>query len=374
MRGMARVARWACAAVALTSACSSSKDDNGNKVIPGGGPFGNIAQGGKATSGSGGKGSSSSGSSGKGGASMPDGQCASGLAHTTRLTPRVMMVLDGSCSMTTDYPANGARSETQCRENPNGRWAALRNALIDPQRGVVTRLASAVEFGVGVFGNAPRCPFPTDPIAPTIDNLQAIQGALPMVQPGMYTPAGLALDMIYDMINPDPLDSEAGPNIVIFATDGEPNSCDNADPNYQPSIDAVTKGHNKGILTYVISLADATGMFHDHLQQLADIGAGVTGAQLYEPNNPDELEANLQVLVGGAVGCDIALNGNVSMERACEGRVTLNGDNLKCNGDDGWILTDSRHIRLQGKACDSLKASSSAMLDASFPCGVFMVD
>jgi hypothetical protein len=374
MRGMARMARWACAASLLTAACSSSNDKDGNGgVLPGGGPFGNAAQGGKTgTGGKGGKGDT--GSSGSGAGSLHDGQCANGLAHTTRVTPRVMMVLDGSCSMTTDYPANGRQSETQCRDNPNGRWAAMRNALIDPQRGVVTRLASVVEFGVAVFGNAPRCPFPTDPIAPALDNLQAIQGSLPQVQPGMFTPAGIALDMIYDMINPDTLDSDAGPNIVIFATDGEPNSCDNADPNYQPSIDAVTKGHDKGIQTYVISLADATGMFHDHLQQLADIGAGTKGAQLYEPTNPDELEANLQLLVGGAVGCDVALNGVVSMDHACDGRVTLNGTDLKCNSDDGWVLTDPRHIRLQGDACDTLKSSDSAMLDASFPCGVFTVD
>jgi hypothetical protein len=359
----------------LTAACSSSNDKDGNGgVIPGGGPFGNVTQGGKPGSGTGGKGDKGDNGTSGSGAGLQDGQCANGLAHTTRVTPRVMMVLDGSCSMTTDYPANGRQSETQCRENRNGRWAALRNALIDPQNGVVTRLAGVVEFGVGVFGNTPRCPFPTDPIAPALNNLQAIQNALPNVQPGMYTPAGLALDMIYDMINPDTLDSDAGPDIVIFATDGEPNSCDNADPNYQPSIDAVTKGHNKGIQTYVISLADATGMFHDHLQQLADIGAGTQGAQLYEPTNPDELEANLQLLVGGAVGCDVALNGVVSMDHACDGRVTLNGTDLECNSDDGWVLTDPRHIRLQGDACDTLKSSDSAMLDASFPCGVFTVD
>src|SRR5436190_22570311 len=89
MRGMARVGRWACAVALLTAACSSSNDKNGGGVVPGGGPFGNVTQGGKG-SGSGGKGGKdTSGSSGKGG-SLPDGQCANGLAHTTRVTPRVM--------------------------------------------------------------------------------------------------------------------------------------------------------------------------------------------------------------------------------------------------------------------------------------------
>jgi hypothetical protein len=354
-------------------------------VTPGGGPFGNVAQGGKASGGSGGKNGSKTGNAGSGsgingssgsgsGNGMPDGQCASGLARTTRVTPNVMMVLDGSCSMTTTYPANGMQSETQCFPNPNGRWAALRNALIDPQRGVVTRLAGVVKFGVAVFGTEPSCPFPSPPVLPALNNLQVVQNALPNVQPGRYTPAGIALDMIYDMLNPATLDSDAGPTIVILATDGEPNSCGDAQPNYQPSIDAVTKGRNKMITTYVISLADMSGMFHDHLQQLANIGANSMNATLYAPTNPDELEANLQALVGGAVGCDVALNGTVAMDKACDGMVTLNGSPLKCNDSNGWILTDPRHIRLQGKACDSLKSSGSALLDAHFPCGVFMVD
>jgi len=370
MRGMAR---WACAAVLITAACSSSKNNSSTGISSGGGPFGNApmgsTSGGKAGSGS------SSGASGKNANSnLPPGECANGLAQTSRLTPRVMMVLDGSCSMSTTYPANGAPSETRCRENPNGRWAALRNALIDPQRGIVTRLAGAVEFGVAVFGTQPSCPFPSPPIPPAKNNLQAVQNALPAVQPGMYTPTGAALDMIYDMINPDQLDSNAGPDIVILATDGEPNSCGDANPNYQPSIDAVTNGKNKGILTYIISLADMSGTFHDNLQNLADIGAGKMGSTLYAPTNPDELEANLQTLVGGAVGCDVALNGVVAMDKACDGHVTLNGVALKCNDSNGWVLTDSRHIRLQGKACDQLKASGSAELEAQFPCGVFMVD
>ena len=274
--------------------------------------------------------------------------------------------------------SNGARSATGCFANPKGRWAAVRNALIDPQKGVVTKLAGLVEFGVVVFGTQPKCPIPATPVQPVINNLQAISNSLPMVQPGMFTPTGPALDWVYDnMIAAPGLDTKGGPQIVILATDGEPNSCNDSRTNYQPSIDAITKGVSKGVKTYIISLADASGQFHDHLQQLANLGVSATAgmdAPLYEPGTPEELEANLQLITGGAVGCDVALNGVIQSAKLCDGSVTLNGEALACNGKDGFILADPRHIRLQGAACKKLMATKDALVDAKFPCGVFTVD
>src|SRR5262245_5908529 len=74
-------------------------------------------------------------SNGKGGAGAtrmrsPD-RCVEGSANASRVTPRVILVLDGSCSMSTDYPANGEESSSECTSNPGGRWTALRNALVD---------------------------------------------------------------------------------------------------------------------------------------------------------------------------------------------------------------------------------------------------
>ena len=144
--------------------------------------------------------------------------------------------------------------------------------------------------------------------------------------------------------------------------------------DYQPSIDAAMKGQSRGVTMYVVSLADATGPFHDHLQQMADIGARRQGATLYQPGTPEELAADLELLIGGSIGCDVALNGWVMAGQECNNsRVTLNGDEIRCNDDDGWILLDPRHIRLQGNACDRLNASNG-VLEVKFPCGTFMVD
>jgi hypothetical protein len=317
---------------------------------------------------------------GAGGGGLPPGQCANGIAGTSRVKPRVVLVLDGSCSMSTDYPANGKASATTCKANPNGRWAALRRALVDPMNGVVTKLQSQVEFGVAVFGTQPTCPLPADPVKPALNNLTAITSKLPDVQPGMYTPTGPALDWVYDnLITPNQPDAYNSPQLVILATDGEPNSCGGrgqaTTTNYQPSIDAVTKGTAKGVTTYVFSLADSSGAFHDHLQVLANLGnpAANGDATLYEPTSPEQLEAALQKLVGAAIGCDLALNGEVTPGSECSGTVTVNGAVAGCNQPDGWTLIDPHHIRLQGKACDALKANT-AMVDARFPCEVFSPD
>jgi hypothetical protein len=356
--------------------CSGHGTDTSSKPVPG------LIVAGTGSS------SSARGSSGSGAATTvgkDPSRCVEGHANASRVTPRVILVLDGSCSMSTDYPANGAMSASDCKDNPNGRWAALRRSLVDPQSGVVPKLQSAVQFGVVVFGTQPMCPIPSEPVSPALNNLAMIEAKMPMVQPGMYTPTGPALDWVFDnLITAGNPDDNLGPQIVILATDGEPNSCGGGGgggrgqvtTNYQPSIDAVKKGTALGVTTYVISLADSNGSFHDHLQQLANLGNPGAGgqAQLYEPGSPAELTSALETLIGGAVGCDIAVNGMITSGSECKGTVMLNGAAIGCNQPDGWKLLDDRHIRLQGASCKSLMDNKNALVDARFPCDTFSPD
>ena len=361
----------------LMAAGACSGDDETIDPNEGGGSsnFGNAPGSSGALPGTGaGKGGTSGG-----GTAGADGEpirnlCPDGQVRTTRSTPRVILVLDGSCSMSTPYPANGAPSATRCDNNPGTRWAALRDALIAPGTGVVDRLANVVEFGVLVFGTTGQCPLTTDPIDPALGNLAAISGSMPQSPPGMFTPTGMALDYVHDnMIKMQAPDAEFQPQIVVLATDGEPNSCDNAnEQTYQASVDAVTRIEALGVQTYVVSLADATGAFHDHLQQLADLGSGTGSGILYEPTTPENLTADLETLVGGAVGCDLALNGEVAPGQECSGMIQLGGQPLKCHTD--YEVPDPRHITLVGQACDMLKGTPDTILTADFPCESFTVD
>ena len=357
--------------LATTIACGG--DDEGGE---GDNMFDNPAAGSGGFSGTLGGGGTSGGLSGGGTSGGLSSGCADGIVRTSRVTPRVILLLDGSCSMSSNYPSDGD-SARECVNNPGSRWAALRNALLEPTQGVVTRLAGAVEFGLVVYGTQPNCPLTGEPIMAQLDNLGAIQGALGEVPPGMFTPTGAALDYVYrNLIEPVSPDSDMGKQIVVLATDGEPNSCDDAETNYEPSLQASELGKSMQITTYVVSLAGAQGEFHDHLQQLANLGAGFDAqggqmATLYEPSTPEALAADLELLIGGAVGCDVALNGEVNVNAACQGTVKLNDQPVACNDPNGWILLDSRHIRLQGAACEQLKNDMTISLEADFPCSIF---
>jgi len=304
--------------------------------------------------------------------------CAEGMAEGKPLNPRVILVLDGSCSMTFDYPRTSDDLMQGCGENPNGRWAALRRTLLDSDVGVVPKLEHAIQFGLVVYGTTPVCPIPGEPVAPALNNYWKINETAASIPPGTATPTGPALEWVYDnMIQPAGTDEN--PQVVVLATDGEPNSCAYDTPNpptdYAPSVTAVTRGSSLGVTTYVVSLAAATGEFHDHLQQLANVGnPGANGAaRLYEPNTPEALQSDLETLIHGVASCDIVLNGTVQVGEECSGRVTLNGSPIACNDPNGFILVDERHIRVQGTACEEL-LDHEADVRATFPCGVFTPD
>lgn len=368
----------------LAACAGDDTDDEGGGNAGNDSMFGNPLAGTTGAGASGTSGASGANSSGNGagasGVTSAPGVCAEGTVQASRVTPRVTLVLDGSCSMSTPYPANGAQSATSCDDVPNSRWSELRRALLDQNSGVVTRLAGLVEFGLVVYGTSPDCPLTAEPILPALDNFSAIDNAVTRVPPGMFTPTGAALDYVYNnLIEPPMLDTDQGTQVVVLATDGEPNSCGDAQTNYEPSLTASMLGQSLGARTYVISLADAQGEFHDHLQQLANLGGGFPAnggetAQLFEPANPDELAANLMQLIGEAIGCDIELNGVITDGTACQGSVVLNGAEIPCEDPNGWTMIDSRHIRLQGSACDAFKNDASAILRADFNCNIFSPD
>jgi hypothetical protein len=331
--------------------------------------------------------------------------CGKSDLNASRILPSVMLVVDGSSSMQSGYGAiptdagvadggmgatmgGGIPGITPPAAGQSSRWGAVRTALIDPTNGVVPKLQGLVKFGLAVFGTQPSCPLPAGIIDPALNNAPAITSGLPVQPPGTYTPTGVALDMIVDKL-PDPsqaLDGTIEPQIIVLATDGDPNSCGMGDPNdplgallagppmtdYAPSIAAAMKLQAKHQRMYVISVGQDAAK--QHLQEMANLGAGLQqnespGATVYYPEDPAALADTLAMLIGKEVPCDVELSGKgVVMGSECMGTVTINGNELPCNGPDGWKLKDATHITLQGMACEMFKNASDAMLHAEFPC------
>ena len=317
--------------------------------------------------------------------------CARTDITASRILPSVMLLVDGSQIMTMAYGDPPTPDGGVANPGPGPvpgqqtRWAAIREALVNPTTGVVPSLEGLVRFGLAVYGTVPVCPLPLGTIDPMLNNYQAINGGLPIQPPGLTTPTGVALDEIVNVL-PDPktsLDTTIGPQIIILATDGDPNDCGGGGlfgggvmTNYAPSIAAATRAKDKNLRMYVISVGNEAG--EQHLQEMANLGAGLDqfaspGAQVYYPEDPVALADTLQTLIGAELSCELALDGKgVMMGYECMGTVTLNGQELECNGADGWKLNDPTHIELQGAACEKFKNATDAALNANFPCELLL--
>jgi len=379
---------FAAAACSADSGTSVVRGSNRGGSVAGGGAT-NPANGGLLPTVSGSAGSNSSpiiGAAGRAGVKVNDPNvCASADVTATRITPTVYLVVDGSGSM-------------NARFGGGTRWTVLREALVGAN-GVVTKLDPVVKFGMTIYSNNDpmKCPSTVN-VPPALSNLMMINGAYPAVETGGGTPTGEALQQVVDSL-PDfnGPDAAGAPPIIVLATDGEPNGCAmgaacnwaadwaaclggilgslaNAMPTYDSTLKAVRAARDKNIAVWVVSLAEGLNNIPD-LQKTANIGAGLQenaspGATIYSPQNPDDLVQTLAKLIGGAVTCNVELNGKLDVKRACEGKVMMNSQALECGSDQGWKPIDERHIELQGTACEKFKSDPTVILDATFPCDV----
>jgi hypothetical protein len=374
---IAILAAWAALAACSADADSSSPSGSGNNQ------FGNTpaAGAGAGVAGTGSTAGSGSGSAGLGGDGIGQG-CATADIQAARVTPTIWLVVDGSGSMDEGF---GGTS----------RWTALREALMAAQGGVVPTLQAAVVWGLveydgpidigsflpGLFGGgagtggAGECPRLVV-VEPALNNFTAMDAAYPQQPLGGSTPTHKALDAVATRLTGQPvvLDQNIGPTYVVLATDGQPNDfCANASPDAAAAVlQSATSIAATGTKMFVISLAGNDAALQAHLEQVAMIGN--TGKPPFTPMNKDDLVKTFEEIIGGAVGCEVRLNGKVMLGSECQGYVKVNGNNLLCNDANGWRLKDEQTVELTGTACDAFKGDNMAQLIANFPCGVFVPD
>lgn len=329
--------------------------------------------GGAGASGTGG-GSGGGGTTGVGGlgGAPPPGACADTIVRATKVIPTVILIIDQSSSMEESF---GAAS----------RWDTLRDFLLQSPDGLIADLQSQVRFGLAMYsaesgGSAPdpigECPMVTS-VAPALDNYDAIEAIYGPAQPIEDTPTGDAIDRILDDLNlvNDP-DQAEDPTVFILATDGEPDRCEELDPQngQQEAIAAAERAFGLGVRTFVIAVGNDLSM--EHQQDMANAGLGRApgdpDAEYWVAGDDATLRGALTEIVGGQLGCEVQLNGSVQDGDACLGTVKLNGRELVCGDENGWELSSPRHIRLLGTACDELKGGM-VELDVRFPCEVDVV-
>ena len=304
----------------------------------------------------------------------PDANCPDVIVKAEGQTPTVHLLLDRSGSMKDDFgtTSTGGVCDPKNATDCPSRYKAMTDALVGPG-GVVTSLESKVIFGASLYdGKSTECPrLPSKPRV--LGNHAEIKKLLDGARPDGATPTGDSIDaLLADFVKNPPAPNS--PPVILLATDGEPDTCEQPDPN-EGQLEATTaaqKAFAAGIRLFVLAVGDDVGA--PHLQEMANAGAGKdlkTGTEtFYRANNPAELSAALQTIIGGVRSCSFDVDGKVS-GNASRGEVKLDSAVLVFGTD--WKLVDENTIELLGNACETFLARGGEV-QASFPCGGIVLD
>lgn len=291
---------------------------------------------------------------GEGGDSMCPDQT---LAFTPQI-PTVVLLLDQSSSMNASF-------------DDTIRWDAVERALFDDTQGVVKALEDEIRFGMTLYssenGNeGDVCPMLIE-AAPALGNhvtlrdLYAGQSWIEDTPTGESIAATSAALADFD---------EPGQKIIVLATDGEPDTCAEPDPqNGQPeAVAAAAASHAADIDLFVISVGEEIS--RDHLQDLADAGVGRTGAPFYTATDSQAMIDAFRDIIDGVRSCIFDLEVELKLDKAHLGQVLVNGDELIFDDANGWRANNSGQIELLGTACEAIQ-SGDVEIHVEFPCDTF---
>lgn len=303
--------------------------------------------------------------------------CPSVAVTTQPIIPTVQLLIDHSLSM--DEGFGNTR-----------RVFAVRDALLDSDDGVVALLGQQVKFGAMLytshngFDNGGTCPELPANVAPALNNYEAIDDALrPLLTRetlGEDTPTGAALEAAAASFPaPGPNDKQ----IIVLATDGLPDTCEDPDPpnqELQAQAEQQTEAtaqrvHDEEDIDIVV-LSVGADVTETHLQKMANVGVGKAideandPAPFYVANDPEELVAAFGEIVRGARECKFTVdNGRVT--DASEGTVELNGEELAY--PDEWDMLDETTLEIKGEACQTYLNAEVAQITAEFSCDAVII-
>jgi hypothetical protein len=297
------------------------------------------------------------------GAQQADGTCAEVQVKFEKHIPYVVLLVDQSGSMTADF-GGGTR------------WTVLEDALLNGQNGIVTRLDQDVRFGLALYSSLNGYDGGTCPIMNSVEaefgTYAQIKAVYEGAEPLEDTPTGESILAVAEQLQKIYL-SVPSPKVIVLATDGEPDTCEEPDPEngQQESIAAAQAAWQMGISTYIISVGNEVGL--PHLQDMANAGQGleVGGAQnapFYQALDQDQLYDAFDTIINGVRDCIFTLEGNVVPGYEDQGTVILDGQKLGKDDPNGWKLNGSNEIQLLGEACESIQ-NGEHELSVDFPCG-----
>jgi hypothetical protein len=295
--------------------------------------------------------------------------CVDMTLSYTSIPPSVMLLIDQSASMTERF-GDGTR------------WDVLRQAIIDPDSGLLTWLDAGANLGIMLYTSLDgslsgrQCPL-IERVETSFGNAATIREfyAEHEPMPGGDTPTGDAIDAAVQGL----ASSNAGPaKYVLLLTDGIPDTCAEPDPQngFDAALQAVQRAHAQGVVVRTVGVSP--DLARDALQGMANAGAGkppelVFGTDsdaerpLYASTEPRQLAEQLRGVIGAVRSCEVDLGARVDLSRAREARLTLDGRSLRHGAPDGWSFVDADTIALEGRACERVLGSGER-LEVVFPC------
>jgi hypothetical protein len=265
--------------------------------------------------------------------------------------PIVILLLDQSASMTADFGGDT-------------RWNTLRNTILDPDIGVVVWFETQVIFGLSLYSNTeadPACPELVT-VPPMEMGYDAIAEAFDGAAPADDTPTGDSITAVVQYLEENPMPN---PKYIVLATDGEPDTCELPDPEQgqEESVAAAAAAYEAGIPTYVLSVGTDTS--EEHLQDVANAGAGVMAgdpdAPFYVAIDQNSLAQAFLDIIGGTQDCKFDLDSPL-MEGAADTCVlNVNGSAVPIDDPNGWQPTGPSEIELLGSACDAIQEAEATV-------------
>jgi len=331
------------------------------------------------------------------------GTCNPPPVTASRVVPNIMFLVDRSGSMNANF--DGEK-----------RWDVAHDAIMS----VINQTQGVVQYGLATYHwnddvysltdpSDPMCPIlgpvgsdPVDfePVGFALNNASNIDNYYTanwddLNDPSKSsndTPTGDSIDKLVSWIATHSPTTE-GPNIIVLATDGEPDTCevpdgDQAEGRREARL-AATAARLAGFDLLMLSVGTSVG--EEHLKEMANIGIGLDpalglplpagesdsrddpaeGAPFWVGKDTATLTSAFVDIVGANITCDVKFDKAIANRQlACEeGTIRLGGTELDCPTQ--WDLKDGSNdtIVLLGTACDDWK-DGGVTLTAAFPCGV----
>jgi hypothetical protein len=282
----------------------------------------------------------------------------------------VMLLIDQSGSMSQGGFGMGTR------------WSVLREAIVEPERGLLAWLDQSASVGLMLytsfdgFASPQGCPVLTR-VDAAVGNVDEIRAAYLAQEPARLgdTPTGESIDAAAEQLARI---EGAAPKYILLLTDGAPDTCAQPDPQLgmPEAIAAAQRAYTQGIVVRTVGVAEEIN--GAQLQALANAGAGKdpnlvygidSGAEqpLFARTDPQQLADQLKGIIGDVRTCTVDLGISVGARRALEGRLVLDGQTLANEARNGWTFVDDQTLQIHGSACEKILADGQ-QLEVRFPC------